>query len=179
MQGLTFFFLRLPLFARSGTNYIGGTGEGQSDAAWRVPLALQLAPALILGVGTFFMPFSPRWLIYKGRDDEALEILSKLRQLDANHELLRLEHLEIKSQVLFEEASSRETFPQYQDGSFKSGFMLGMHSYLSLFTNKSLFRRTSTAALVMFFQQWTGINVSGVAPLFRTSRLRSTSRTTD
>jgi hypothetical protein len=43
-----------------GTNFIGGTGEGQHEAAWRIPLALQLVPALILGVGILFMPFSPR-----------------------------------------------------------------------------------------------------------------------
>ncbi len=42
-----------------GTNYIGGTGSGQSEAAWRIPLALQLAPAIILGCGILFMPFSP------------------------------------------------------------------------------------------------------------------------
>lgn len=34
-----------------GTNYIGGTGNTQKDAAWLVPLCLQLVPALILGAG--------------------------------------------------------------------------------------------------------------------------------
>jgi len=43
-----------------GTNYIGGTGSGQSEIAWRVPLAMQLVPAIILGIGIIFMPFSPR-----------------------------------------------------------------------------------------------------------------------
>ena len=43
-----------------GTNYIGGTGETQSEAAWRLPIALQLVPALVLGSGILFMPFSPR-----------------------------------------------------------------------------------------------------------------------
>jgi hypothetical protein len=42
-----------------GTNYIGGSGEGQSDAAWLVPLCLQLFPAVILGVGMIFMVGSP------------------------------------------------------------------------------------------------------------------------
>ena len=35
-----------------GTNYIGGVGETQSEAAWRLPIALQLVPALILGFPT-------------------------------------------------------------------------------------------------------------------------------
>lgn len=49
-----------------GTQYIGGTGDGQSPVAWRLPLALQCVPSLILGGGTFFLPYSPRWLLMKG-----------------------------------------------------------------------------------------------------------------
>lgn len=45
-----------------GTNFIGGTGVTQSEAAWRVPIALQLVPAMIVGVGILFMPFSPRYV---------------------------------------------------------------------------------------------------------------------
>ena len=45
-----------------GTNYIGGTNDSQHQAAWRIPLGLQLVPALILGVGILFMPFSPRYV---------------------------------------------------------------------------------------------------------------------
>ena len=44
-----------------GTNYIGGTGATQSETSWRLALALQFVPAFILGVGIFFMPFSPRY----------------------------------------------------------------------------------------------------------------------
>lgn len=39
-----------------GTNYIGGTGNSQSPAAWLVPVCIQIAPALALGVGILFMP---------------------------------------------------------------------------------------------------------------------------
>ena len=46
-----------------GTNYIGGTGETQSEASWRVALALQFVPAIILGVGILKMPFSPRYVV--------------------------------------------------------------------------------------------------------------------
>lgn len=42
-----------------GTNYIKSGGV-QSEAAWRIPLALQLVPAITLGIGIMFMPFSPR-----------------------------------------------------------------------------------------------------------------------
>ena len=76
-----------------GTNYIGGTGEGQHEAAWRIPLGLQLIPAVILGIGILFMPFSPRWLVNQGRDEEALTVLSEARNLPPDAELVRIEFL--------------------------------------------------------------------------------------
>lgn len=141
-----------------GTNYIGGTGASQSQAAWRIPLALQLVPALILGAGMVFMPHSPRWLVSRGREEEALGVLSGVRRLAPDSEVIQLEFLEIKAEHLFEKEVAEEMFPQYQDGSFRSDFLLGFHSYLSLLTSRALFRRIAVGCLVMFFQQWTGIN---------------------
>ncbi|CCO33257.1 Quinate permease AltName: Full=Quinate transporter [Rhizoctonia solani AG-1 IB] len=76
-----------------GTNYIGGTGESQSEAAWRIPLALQLVPALILGVGVIFMPYSPRWLVAQGRDEEAIKVLCMTRELPEDSEVIQIEYL--------------------------------------------------------------------------------------
>ncbi|KAF9474239.1 general substrate transporter [Pholiota conissans] len=141
-----------------GTNYIGGTGPGQHEAAWRIPLALQLVPAIILGVGILFMPFSPRWLVNQGRDDEALAVLSYARRLPPNSELVQIEFLEIRAQYLFEKETSEMKFPQYQDGSRLSNFKLGFFDYLSLLTDRNLLYRVAVGSLTMFFQQWTGIN---------------------
>ncbi|SJL05401.1 probable MFS sugar transporter [Armillaria ostoyae] len=141
-----------------GTNYIGGTGAGQSEAAWRIPLALQLGPAIVLGCGILFMPFSPRWLINQGRDEEALTVLSNLRALPKDDELVRIEFLEIKAQYLFEKEISEAKFPQYQDPSFTSQFKLGLHGYLSLVLDRNLLWRVAVGSLTMFFQQWTGVN---------------------
>jgi MFS family permease len=128
-----------------GTNYIGGTGEGQHEAAWRIPLALQLVPAVILGIGILFMPFSPRWLVNQGRDEEAIEVLARMRNLSQDSELVKIEFLEIKAQYLFEKETSELKFPQYQDDSFISGFKLGFYEYLSLLTSKSKFSPFSSA----------------------------------
>lgn len=120
-----------------GTNFIGGTGETQSQAAWRLPLALQLVPAVVLGVGIIFAPHSPRWLVNLGREDEAQLVLSHARNLPIDHELVQIEFLEIKAQRIFEVEANAQKFPQYQDGSFKSNFLLGAYSYASLLTTKS------------------------------------------
>ena len=88
-----------------GTNFIGGTGRSQKEAAWLVPLCLQLAPAVLLGVGMVFMPFSPRWLVHHDREADALKVLARLRGLSQDHELIELEFAEIKAQSLFEKKS--------------------------------------------------------------------------
>ncbi|KAG6873930.1 hypothetical protein C0995_008969 [Termitomyces sp. Mi166 len=146
------------IYTLPGTNYIGGTGIGQKEAAWRLPLALQLVPAIILGVGILFMPFSPRWLVNQGRDNEALAVLSRARGLPADSDLVQLEFLEIRAQYIFEKETSEARFPDYQDGSFSSNFKLGLYDYLSLLTNRNLLYRVAVGSLTMFFQQWTGVN---------------------
>ena len=98
-----------------GTNYIGGTTlETQSNAAWLVPICLQLVPAAVLFVGMIWMPFSPRWLVHHGREEEARRTLANLRDLPEDHELIELEFLEIKAQSMFEKRSIAEAFPHLQ-----------------------------------------------------------------
>ncbi len=46
---------------------------------WRWMFGLGLVPAVILGVGMFFLPETPRWLVEKGRLDEARAVLGRLR----------------------------------------------------------------------------------------------------
>jgi hypothetical protein len=86
----------------------GHTCLGQKSIAWRFPLALQILFAWILFFGMFFFPFSPRWLMSKHRDEEAVVALSKLRRLDPNDPLIKAEILEIKAAVMFDEESDRE-----------------------------------------------------------------------
>ncbi|XP_060932071.1 proton myo-inositol cotransporter-like isoform X2 [Limanda limanda] len=46
---------------------------------WRFMLGLSIVPAVLQFVGFFFLPESPRWLLQKGRSQEALQALSKIR----------------------------------------------------------------------------------------------------
>ncbi|GJM15658.1 MAG: MFS transporter [Thermodesulfobacteriota bacterium] len=46
---------------------------------WRLMFAVGLIPALLLFVGMFFLPESPRWLIKHGFDDKARDILVRIR----------------------------------------------------------------------------------------------------
>jgi len=61
---------------------------GKSDASWalalkideynwRWMLGLETIPAIIYFFGLFFVPNSPRWLILKGRYDDAVDVMSR------------------------------------------------------------------------------------------------------
>ncbi|KAI2467625.1 general substrate transporter [Annulohypoxylon bovei var. microspora] len=142
-----------------GTNYIGGTTLGtQKDAAWLVPICLQLLPAVILFFGMMFMPFSPRWLVHHDREDEARKILASLRGLSVDHELVELEFLEIKAQSQFEKRTVAEHFPTLSDPTAWNTFKLQFVAIKSLFQTKAMLKRVAVACITMFFQQWTGIN---------------------
>ena len=141
-----------------GCNYIGGTGRSQSDAAWLVPLALQLAPALVLIVGMIFMPFSPRWLIHHGRENEARKTLATLRNMDVDSEIIEIEFLEIKAQSIFEKRTVQHHFPHLAEMTPLNTMKLQFVSIASLFKTMPMFRRVIVSTVTMFFQQWTGIN---------------------
>ena len=128
-----------------GTNNIGGTGPTQSEGAW-------------LGVGMLFMPFSPRWLIHHGREAEARKVLSTLRGLSQDHELIELEFLEIKAQSIFEKRSTAEKWPHLVELTAWNTFKLQFVAIGSLFKTKAMFRRVIVATVTMFFQQFTGVS---------------------
>jgi sugar porter (SP) family MFS transporter len=46
---------------------------------WRWPLGLAFVPALVLFVGMYLMPETPRWLVSKGREEEARRVLGRTR----------------------------------------------------------------------------------------------------
>ena len=161
-----------------GTNNIGGTGTTQSDAAWLVPICLQLIPGITLGVGMLFMPFSPRWLVHHGREAEARHVLSKLRNLESDHELIELEFLEIKAQSIFEKRTTAEKWPGLVEITPLNTFKLQWVAIGSLFTTRAMFRRVIVATVTMFFQQFTGINAVLYYSPFIFTALGTSSNTT-
>ncbi|KAJ5376002.1 hypothetical protein N7509_012888 [Penicillium cosmopolitanum] len=141
-----------------GTNYIGGTGGNQSDWAWRTPSIIQGIPAIILVLGApFFPPLSPRMLVRKGREEEALKTLTSLRGLPEDEIILRCEFLEIKSEVLFEQRVFARKFSNLAE-SGQSVWRHELAQYTRNFRTKDNFKRVAIAGLIMFFQQWSGVD---------------------
>jgi MFS family permease len=134
-------------------NDVGPNGcTGQSDAAWRIPLCLQILPAFILGVGMLFYPDSPRWLLMQDREEEGIATLARLRRKPADHPSVIAESLEIKATILLENTYIRENY------SGMSGLRLDAAQYLSMVTKFARFKRLAIGCCVMFFQQFMGCN---------------------
>ena len=50
-----------------------------ASGEWRWMLGLAVVPSIVLGIGMYFMPSSPRWLLSKGIADRARSVLEKIR----------------------------------------------------------------------------------------------------
>lgn len=125
---------------------------GQTSAAWRVPIAIQMTFAIVLGISMIFLPNSPRWLVAKNRDAEAMGVLAKVRRLPIDDEELKDEYSKIKAEVLFEKAS----LPDHLKSAGPSTRFFGQ--YWHILTTKSHFKRVFIGSAVMFFQQFMGCN---------------------
>lgn len=82
-------------------NAIIGNVWGGNDEVWRYMLAVAVIPAFVLFFGMLRMPESPRWLVAKGRDDDALAVLRTVRseeravaEMDEVRELYAVEKVE-------------------------------------------------------------------------------------
>ncbi|KAJ7272862.1 hexose transport-related protein [Mycena rebaudengoi] len=137
-----------------GTNYISET----NSASWRVCLAGQGIPAIALALLTFTLPYTPRWLIRKGRHEEALKTLAWLRKMPEDSEIVQLEYVEIQAEAMFEAEMTAEKFPHLVGGGSLRQFKLQVAQFGELFTTIHMFRRTAVACLTQFFQQMSGID---------------------
>lgn len=116
------------------------TANMTSSAAYRIPLGLQIVPAIILTGGILILPETPRFLVMKGRHDAAGLSLSRLRRLDILHPALVDELQEIIANHQYE-------------------MSLGSNGYMALFRGTPhLGRRTFTGCALQILQQLTGIN---------------------
>ncbi|KAL3476695.1 general substrate transporter [Aspergillus californicus] len=116
-----------------GTNKITG-----SDWSWRVPCLLQAAPSICQLFFIWMVPESPRWLISKGRDEQAKKVLAYVHaQGDEDDELVNVEFDEIRQTLALEK-------------------QLEGNSWAELWQTPGNRHRCIILISIGFFSQWSG-----------------------
>jgi MFS transporter, SP family, galactose:H+ symporter len=60
---------------------------------WRLMFLIGVIPAIILFIGTFFIPHTPRWLVMRGKIEKAKSVLALTRpDAEADHEFNQILH---------------------------------------------------------------------------------------
>lgn len=119
-----------------------GTFKIHNSWAWRTPSALQGLPSVIQLVLVLFAPESPRWLVSKGRDAEAIRTLAYYHaDGNENDALVRFEYDEIKSAIEFDQTVAANV------------------GYKALFTTPGNRKRLRIIIALAFFSQWSGNNL--------------------
>ena len=127
-------------------SWIGYASSFQTSGqgTWRLPLAMQIPVGVILFFGTFFVPYSPRWLIKQGRFEEGLNNLILFHSKEGRDYATK-EYVQIKEQIALEDSQMVEL------GSFGA--------VRSLFS-KQYRRRLGWVIFVMVAQGLTGASIA-------------------
>ena len=113
-------------------SYLINAGFANFQYGWRLMLLAGIIPAIILLTGMSFMSDTPRWLVSKGREEEAREVFKKIEpEIDADKEIEEIKNI-----------LTRETEDKTKKFHFKKWMMAPLLLGIGL----------------MFCQQWTGIN---------------------
>ncbi|KAF5328747.1 hypothetical protein D9619_011586 [Psilocybe cf. subviscida] len=116
-----------------------GTFRIPNNWAWRIPSALQGLPSVIQVFMIWFVPESPRWLLSKGRDEQALKTLAYYHANgDKHNPLVQYEFEEIKAAIKFDREVAENI------------------GWLSLFKSPGNRRRMRIIVALAFFSQWSG-----------------------
>jgi MFS family permease len=120
---------------------------------WRLPLALAVVPALVMGAGMFdsivskcasaytgpgvwFIPESPRWLIWNSRSDQAWTILQRMHHdpVTNSDAAARAEFVQIEKQVAFDKQFDVSYIQMFRKPAWRKRTLLGMFVF---FANQS------------------------------------------
>jgi len=134
------FMLGIGAFTASWVTYGCSAGLSGHASEWRVPLGIQIIPALPLFSFILLLPESPRWLAEKGRMGEAQATLARL------HANGNIDDPFVIAQVKDMEADISKA----KD--------IGEASWSELFTVPSNFRRLALGYILQFSVQMTGVS---------------------
>jgi sugar porter (SP) family MFS transporter len=125
------------------------TQNRKDTGSYRIPIAVQFLWAIILALGLFVLPESPRYFVKKGRLEDAAKALSNVRGQPIESEYIQDELAEIIANHEYELSVVPQTnYISQWTNCFKG----------SIFKGSSNVRRTVLGILMQMMQQLTGIN---------------------
>ncbi|KAH7254988.1 hypothetical protein B0J15DRAFT_559552 [Fusarium solani] len=123
------------LFGYSASAWAGyGFYHLDSPHAWRAPFAFQGLPALVLLVLLYWLPESPRWLMLKGRYEEARNNLLKLH----TPEEAGVEFTQIRLQVEVDKNLEDSYWAMFANRNYRKRTLIGMGTFASIQTSAIL-----------------------------------------
>ncbi|RAH75295.1 hexose transporter protein [Aspergillus aculeatinus CBS 121060] len=115
-----------------------GTNNIQNNWSWRAPTIVQAAPSILQILFIWFVPESPRFLIYKGKHEQALKVLADCHANgNQEDEVVQLEMHEIKETIRLEK--------EYES-----------NSWMELIRTKGNRHRVIILITAGLFSQWSG-----------------------
>lgn len=119
-----------------------GTEAWGNDWSWRFPAILQGVPGLLQLIVLWWIPESPRFLVAKDRQDEALQILAKYHANgNVDHPTVQFEFREIRDTIKAEQEADDST------------------KYIDFFKTRGNRYRLAVLLSLGLFSQWSGNGV--------------------
>jgi sugar porter (SP) family MFS transporter len=106
---------------------------------WRIPLGIQIIPAVLLATLIFVFPESPRWLMDKGKQEECLKTLARLHSNGNIDDAWVIAEMEQIQESIADEHANKK-------------------SYFEIFREISCFRRLLIACGLQASIQMTGVS---------------------
>lgn len=120
-----------------------GLSFAPGSVSWRFPLAFQVVFCFFILAMIWGLPESPRWLVLRGREDEAREVLAALHDRDVDDRAIVAEFNEVRDTVL-----------EMSKGTFADLFTMdkdrNLHRTLLAYTNQ-MFQQISGINLVTYY----------------------------
>jgi sugar porter (SP) family MFS transporter len=129
-----------------------GTNNVQGPWGWRIPSMVQALPSALQLIAIWLVPESPRYLISRGKNEKALNILAKAHARgNVDDELVQVEYKEIRETIALEKE-------------FEG------NGWTELFKTPGNRRRLVILISLGFFSQWSG---NGLVSYYMTDVLKA------
>lgn len=119
-----------------------GTLRINGNWAWRLPSLMQAAPSAVQVFLVILLPESPRWLMSRGKDEQAFKILAKYHANgNEQDEFVKSEFNEIKASIAVDAS--------------------GKGRWADLFKTSASRKRVFISMCCGIFSQWSGTSLTG------------------